>query len=141
MNPLFGSLFGLWPAALAGFVGVLVPSRDSRAERALLGLMAALTVLFVMAIWPGAAAPDVTRPAEWPQLLNVLIGLPLFGSVAVLFLPRQSPKPQAKAPEPAASPPAAASPPRAAQPTPPSAPPASSAKAALPLPVMKGSIQ
>jgi NADH-quinone oxidoreductase subunit M len=92
MNPVFGSLFGLWPAALAGFVGVLMPRRDSRLERALLGLMGVLAVLFIMAVWPGASPAEDGPPAEWPHLLNVLIGLPLLGSVAVLFLPRQSPK-------------------------------------------------
>src|SRR5688572_941573 len=92
MNPLFGSLFGLWPAALAGAVGVLIPRRDSRLERALFGLMGALTVLFTMAVWPGTTSAEPSPPAEWPQLLNVLIGLPLFGSVAILFMPRQSPK-------------------------------------------------
>src|SRR5690242_15119245 len=92
MNPVFGSLFGLWPAALAGAVGALIPRRDSRLERTLLGLMGALVVLFVMAVWPGASAAEEGPAAEWPYLLNVLIGLPLFGSVAVLFMPRQSPK-------------------------------------------------
>ena len=46
-----------------------------------------------MAVWPGSTTSEESVPkAEWPHLLNVLIGLPLFGSVAVLFLPRQSPK-------------------------------------------------
>src|SRR6185295_6662923 len=93
MNPLAASLVGLWPVALAGFVGALVPRRDSRMERAMLAMIAALAVLFVMAVWPGAKSAEEDLPAvEWPHLLNVLIGLPLWGSAAVLFLPRQSPK-------------------------------------------------
>jgi NADH-quinone oxidoreductase subunit M len=92
MNPLFGSLFGLWPAVAAGVVGAMMPRRDSRFERALLGIMAALVVLFTMAVWPGSAAVDDSPTTEWPHLLNALIGIPLLGSVAVLFLPRQSPK-------------------------------------------------
>ncbi|HKQ68769.1 MAG TPA: NADH-quinone oxidoreductase subunit M [Polyangiaceae bacterium] len=94
MNPLLGSLVGLWPVALAGFVGAVVPRRDSKFERVLLAAVAALVVLFTMAVWPGASTtPEDSLPKpEWPHLLNVLIGLPLLGSVAVLFLPRQSPK-------------------------------------------------
>src|SRR5947208_783198 len=92
MNPLASSFVGFLPVALAGFIGALVPRRDSRSERAAIGLVAALVVLFTMAMWPGAPASDEPTPAEWPHLLNVLIGLPLFGSAAVLFLPRQSPK-------------------------------------------------
>jgi len=92
MNPLASSLFGLVPVALAGFVGALVPRRDSKTERAAIGLIAALVVFFTMAMWPGAEA-GIDQPAsEWPHLLNVLIGLPLFGAAAVLFLPRQSPR-------------------------------------------------
>jgi NADH-quinone oxidoreductase subunit M len=93
MNPLASGLVGFLPVAFAGFVGALVPSRDSRRERAALGLVAALVVLFTIAMWPGARTGGDELPAvEWPHLLNVLIGLPLFGSAAVLFLPRQSPK-------------------------------------------------
>jgi NADH-quinone oxidoreductase subunit M len=83
---------GILPAALAGLIGALVPRRDSKAERFGIGLVAALAVLFTMTMWPGASSAPEGPPAEWPHLLNLLIGLPLFGSVAVLFLPRQSPK-------------------------------------------------
>jgi NADH-quinone oxidoreductase subunit M len=93
MNELASSLFGFLPVALAGVVGALVPRRDSKMERALLALTAALVVAFLMAVWPGSTTGEESTPkTEWPHLLNVLIGLPLLGSVAVLFLPRQSPK-------------------------------------------------
>jgi NADH-quinone oxidoreductase subunit M len=93
MNGLVAGFFDFLPIALAGVVGALVPRRDSRTERALLALTAALVVAFVMAVWPGAATTEEAAPkTEWPHLLNVLIGLPLLGSIAVLFLPRQSPK-------------------------------------------------
>jgi NADH-quinone oxidoreductase subunit M len=93
MNGLVAGFFDFLPIALAGVVGALVPRRDSKTERALLALTAALVVAFLMAVWPGAATPEEAAPkTEWPHLLNVLIGLPLLGSVAVLFLPRQSPK-------------------------------------------------
>src|SRR5262249_25637269 len=48
--------------------------------------------LFTIALWPGGAPAPEEAPAEWPYLLNVLIGLPLLSAVMVLFLPRQSPK-------------------------------------------------
>jgi len=92
MNPLASSLVGFWPVALAGFVGAFVPRRDSKIERAMLALACALAVLFTMAVWPGPSAIEDELPTEWPHLLNVLIGLPLLGSFAILFLPRQSPK-------------------------------------------------
>ena len=92
MNPFFASLVGLWPVAAAGFVGALVPGRKSREERGLFAVIAALLVLFVMAVWPGAPAEDEVARTEWPHLLNVLILLPLVGSAMVLFLPRQSPR-------------------------------------------------
>jgi NADH-quinone oxidoreductase subunit M len=92
MNPLVTSLMGLLPAVLAGFIGALVPRRDSKAERVGVALVAALAVLFTTTLWPGAPSGADEVSSEWPHLLNVLIGLPLFGSVAVLFLPRQSPK-------------------------------------------------
>ena len=93
MNPLFGSVVDLWPAVLAGAVGAFVPKRPSWMERAGLGLIAALLVLFLMWMWPGAVATaDATIPAEWPHLLNLLIGLPLLGAIFLLFMPRQSPR-------------------------------------------------
>jgi NADH-quinone oxidoreductase subunit M len=92
MNPLATSVMGLLPALLAGFIGALVPRRDSKTERVGVALVAALAVLFTTTLWPGAPSGAEEVSSEWPHLLNVLIGLPLFGSVAVLFLPRQSPK-------------------------------------------------
>jgi NADH-quinone oxidoreductase subunit M len=93
MNPLFAGVVGLWPVLAAGFVGAFVPGRKSRMERGLIAAIAALLVLFAVALWPGASAPEPEgAKTEWPHLLNVLIGLPLLSAVMVLFLPRQSPK-------------------------------------------------
>jgi NADH-quinone oxidoreductase subunit M len=91
MNPL-GSILDLWPVVLAGAFGAFVPKRPSWGERAGIGLIAALSVLFVMWVWPGAAGALEETPAEWPHLLNFLIGLPMVGAFFVLFMPRQSPK-------------------------------------------------
>ncbi len=91
MSPSLGSLLDLWPALAAGAFGALVPKRPSWGERAGIGLISALLVMFVMWVWPGATPVEET-PGEWPHLLNVLIGLPLVGSFFILFMPRQSPK-------------------------------------------------
>jgi NADH-quinone oxidoreductase subunit M len=91
MSPSLGSLLDLWPALAAGAFGALVPKRPSWGERAGIGLISALLVMFVMWVWPGATTVEET-PGEWPHLLNVLIGLPLVGSFFILFMPRQSPK-------------------------------------------------
>jgi NADH-quinone oxidoreductase subunit M len=91
MSPSLGSLLDLWPALAAGAFGAFVPKRPSWGERAGIGLISALLVMFVMWVWPGATAVEET-PGEWPHLLNVLIGLPLVGSFFILFMPRQSPR-------------------------------------------------
>ncbi len=47
----------------------------------------------MQALWPDAPKSDAALAAaaagEWPSLLNLLIGLPIVGAVAVLFMPRQ----------------------------------------------------
>lgn len=78
-----------WPALIAGFVGVAAARRDSVRERVGLGLVAAAAALTVQWLWPGAEAVGAEAPEEWPSLLNLLIGLPLVGAAAVLFMPRQ----------------------------------------------------
>ncbi|MFW5738963.1 MAG: complex I subunit 4 family protein [Myxococcota bacterium] len=87
-----GSIIDLWPAVLAGACGAFVPRRPSWGERAGIGLIAALLVLFLMWMWPTAAGALEETPAEWPHLLNLLIGLPLVGAFFILFMPRQSPR-------------------------------------------------
>jgi NADH-quinone oxidoreductase subunit M len=86
------SLFDLWPAVAAGALGAAVPRRAGRSERAAIGLIAALLVLFVMRLWPEGQNLQQQAPGEWPHLLNALLGLPLLGSVFILFMPRQSPR-------------------------------------------------
>ncbi len=94
MNPVFGALLDHWPVALAATAGALVPRRSSSWERTAIAAIAAFLVLFTMWMWPAATSPaDVlAAPGEWPHLLNVLIGLPLFGAVFILFMPRQAPR-------------------------------------------------
>ncbi|MDI1475671.1 NADH-quinone oxidoreductase subunit M [Polyangium sp. y55x31] len=93
MSPL-DLVFQYWPAIGAGILGALVPRGDaSTKQRAGLGLIAALTTLFVIWLWPtegGAQAAQAAEAAgEWPHLLNLLIALPIVGAAAVLFIPRQ----------------------------------------------------
>ncbi len=84
------ALFHYWPAIIAGIVGAAIPRRDGTKQRLGLGLVAAILVFAVQALWPeeGAAAAE-SAPSEWPHLLNVLVLLPLLGAGAVLFMPRQ----------------------------------------------------
>jgi NADH-quinone oxidoreductase subunit M len=77
-----------WPAILAGAVGTILPRDAKLKHRIGLGLVALLTVLFVLWLWP-SGEPVEPRGTEWPHLLNLLIGLPIAGAAAVLFVPRQ----------------------------------------------------
>ncbi|UQA56028.1 complex I subunit 4 family protein [Polyangium aurulentum] len=84
------NLFQYWPAVAAGAVGASVPRTASTKTRVGLGFVAAVTVLFVLSLWPSeGAAQQAAVPGEWPHLLNLLVGLPLVGAAAVLFMPRQ----------------------------------------------------
>ena len=56
--------------------------------------MAALFALFILRMWPAEAGtlPDAEHPPYEPTtLLSWLIGLPIAGAIAILFLPRQTP--------------------------------------------------
>jgi NADH-quinone oxidoreductase subunit M len=100
MNP-FGMLLAYWPAFIAGALGAAMPRGENGKQRAGLGIVAALTVLAVMWLWPSetstatatataaAAGAGDAAGGEWPHLLNVLIFLPLVGAAVVLFIPRQ----------------------------------------------------
>ena len=90
MNPLATAIVQTWPYVIAFLLAAAIPSRQGRLERFALGLIALLAVAFVRGMWPGA--PAAAEAHEWPHLLNVIVFLPLLGSVAVLFLPRQAPK-------------------------------------------------
>jgi NADH-quinone oxidoreductase subunit M len=92
VNPLAAALFQIAPYALAFVVGALIPRRQGAPERIAIGIVAALSVLLVRSLWPSAASaiPD-ENAHEWKYLLTLIVFLPIFGSVLVLFLPRQSP--------------------------------------------------
>ncbi|MGC4066612.1 MAG: NADH-quinone oxidoreductase subunit M [Polyangiaceae bacterium] len=95
MSPVGKAIFELVPYLIACVLGAIVPRRQGKLERAALGIIAVLTVAFVMGLWssasgPTAAAGGAVKP-EWPHLLTVIVFLPIAGALAVLFLPRQSP--------------------------------------------------
>jgi NADH-quinone oxidoreductase subunit M len=91
MNPLASAIVETWPYILAFVVAAAIPVRNVRLERFALGLTGVLGVAFVRGLWPEAAAP-AEPGSEWPQLLNVIVFVPILGAVAVLFLPRQAPR-------------------------------------------------
>jgi NADH-quinone oxidoreductase subunit M len=82
----------LAPAVVAAMVAALLPRRHAPLTRVVLASMGALFALFVVRTWPEAGVlPEGLPPAESPTLLSWIIGLPLAGAVAILFLPRQTP--------------------------------------------------
>jgi NADH-quinone oxidoreductase subunit M len=81
------------PVLAAAGIAALVPRRHSWSVRGPIALTAGLLALFVARMWPATAGQAVDAappPAEGTQLLSWLIGLPLAGSIAVLFMPRQA---------------------------------------------------
>ncbi len=86
----------LLPAAVAAVVAALLPASHGLRVRLPLAVMAGLLALFVAKTWPSAAAPAMdtaaAAPGEMPTLLSWLVGLPLAGAIAILFLPRQAPR-------------------------------------------------
>jgi NADH-quinone oxidoreductase subunit M len=85
------TFFEILPYALAFAVAAVVPRRQGLAERAGLGIVGALTLLFVKGMWPGAPGAAAQAVVEWEHLLDVIVFVPLFGAAFLLFLPRQSP--------------------------------------------------
>ncbi len=90
MSPAAQALFESWPYLVAFIAGLLIPRRQNWLERVAIGVVGVLAVAMVQGLWPNAAATTETG-SEWPQLLNVIVFLPLIGGVALLFLPRQTP--------------------------------------------------
>jgi NADH-quinone oxidoreductase subunit M len=79
------------PIVLAAVTAALVPRAQGWKVRAPVAAMAALLALFLVRMWPAAtAATQAEPPSESGHLLSWIIGLPLAGAIAVLFLPRQA---------------------------------------------------
>ena len=93
MNALRDAGIEMIPYLIAFVVGYLMPWRKEWFERFAVGSVAALSVAFVLGLWPDKAVEVAeTRPEEWGHLLNLIVFLPLIAAIAVVFLPRQSPK-------------------------------------------------
>jgi NADH-quinone oxidoreductase subunit M len=90
MRPLERAVVEFLPYLLAFAVGALVPNKKGKAERFAIGLTLALSILFVRSMWPGPFA-EADTAIEWRGLLSLIVFLPIFGAVALLFLPRQTP--------------------------------------------------
>jgi NADH-quinone oxidoreductase subunit M len=83
------------PITVAAVVGALIPMSGGWRVRLPIAIMAGLGVLMVMSLWPATeATSEVVEelPKESHTILSWLIGLPIAGSIAVLFLPRQAPR-------------------------------------------------
>lgn len=82
------------PLLVAGIVGALIPTQGGWRVRLPLGILAGLGVLMVTSLWSAAdvAALPEPVPTESKTLLSWLLGLPIAGALAILFLPRQAPR-------------------------------------------------
>ncbi len=90
MSPIVKAVADFFPYIFAFAFGVLLPKRQGWPERLAIGGVAVLAIALIAGLWPGKDV-DAGVPSEWPHLLNVIVFVPLFGAVAVLFLPRQTP--------------------------------------------------
>jgi NADH-quinone oxidoreductase subunit M len=83
---------GIVPVVLAALVAATLPGRRSAGGRVAMGAITGAIVLFVVCLWPGEATLEGELPSEAGHHLSWIIGLPIAGAIAILFLPRQSPK-------------------------------------------------
>ena len=91
------ALGAIVPVLIAAVVGALIPRGQGWNVRFPLAVISALFAIFMMRMWPSSAAvvteADLASPTtESGTILSWLIGLPLAGAIAILFLPRQSPR-------------------------------------------------
>jgi NADH-quinone oxidoreductase subunit M len=84
------------PVLVAATVAWLIPQGYGVRVRLPLAAIAGLFAIFVAQMWPSAtSAAEATEGAasgEMRTLLSWLIGLPLGGAIAILFMPRQTPR-------------------------------------------------
>lgn len=86
------SLGSIVPGLVLGLVAYIALSKAQRKHRLGLAAVAFILTYSVTWLWPGSTPAPTAGSEEWPQLLNLLIGLPIFGGLAVMFLPRQWPR-------------------------------------------------
>jgi NADH-quinone oxidoreductase subunit M len=80
------------PVVAATVVAALVPRKHGWIVRAAIALIAGCLALFVVRAWPQAATVGeaAAPPSEAGHVLSWIIGLPIAGAIAILFIPRQS---------------------------------------------------
>jgi NADH-quinone oxidoreductase subunit M len=80
------------PVVAAAVIAALVPKQHGWSVRGPIAVMAGLLALFVVRMWPAAAAATDAAgpPVETGHLLSWVVWTPLLGAVAILFVPRQS---------------------------------------------------
>jgi NADH-quinone oxidoreductase subunit M len=91
-NAMVGSIL---PVLVAAVVAWLVPQGHTWRVRLPIALIAGLFAIFVVKMWPSVAVAEAepgATPPEMTTLLSWLIGLPLAGAIAILFMPRQAPR-------------------------------------------------
>jgi NADH-quinone oxidoreductase subunit M len=77
------------PVVLAALVAALVPREHGWGVRGAIAATAGLLALFLVRMWPAVAAAKEAAP-ESGHVVSWVVGLPLAGATAVLFLPRQA---------------------------------------------------
>jgi NADH-quinone oxidoreductase subunit M len=91
MRPLERIVVDFLPYLLAFAAGAIIPRRQGKPERFAIGVTAALSILLIKSLWPGPTGVEADTAKEWPHLLSLIVFLPIFGAIALLFLPRQTP--------------------------------------------------
>jgi NADH-quinone oxidoreductase subunit M len=94
-SPANATIGAALPFLLAATIAAFVPRGHGWQVRLPIALVTGLFALFVARMWPASTLTldDVAEaPKESETLLTWLIGLPLAGAVAILFLPRQAPR-------------------------------------------------
>ncbi len=83
------------PVLVAAVIAWLIPQGQPVRVRIPIAVMAGLFAIFVSRMWPTLAvdtAEGAGQPEEMTTLLSWLIGMPLAGAIAILFMPRQAPR-------------------------------------------------
>lgn len=82
---------GALPVVAAVAIGAGVPRRADWKLRTSVAVVAGLLALFVVRMWPAGAVVEnpAGGSAASAHLLSWIVGLPIVGAIAVLFVPRQ----------------------------------------------------
>ena len=80
------------PVLIAAAVAASLPRKHGWDIKLPLAVIAGILALFVVRAWPVTGELPEAPPPEPTTILSWLIGLPIAGAVAILFLPRQAPR-------------------------------------------------